>query len=91
MAGDGGYSYRRVDGWLTEKVQAQLGVLGVSAEQRAVDRLGFARSRLRAHLPPALPRVSQHSRRDEESQPGLIRSYRATGAPELSAALCRGT
>ena len=71
MAGDGGDGDRRMDGWLSEKVQAQLGILAVPVEQRAVDRLGRARSCVRTHLSPALSRVSQHPRRDEESQSGL--------------------
>jgi hypothetical protein len=39
---DGGDGHRCVDGGLSEKVQAQLGVLGVSSEQRVMDRLGPA-------------------------------------------------
>src|SRR5215207_1931270 len=66
MAGDGGDGDRRVDGRLSEKVQAQLGILAIPAEQRAVDRLGRARSRLRTHLPSALSRISEHSRRGKE-------------------------
>ena len=76
MAGDAGDGDRRVDGWFSEEVQAQLGILAVPVEQRAVDRLGCARSRVRAYLPPALPRVSKHPRRGEE--PNLIKSRTAT-------------
>ena len=67
MARDAGDGHRRVDGWFSEKVQAQLGLLAVSLEQRAVDRLGRARSRVRAHLPAALSRVHKHPRRSKES------------------------
>lgn len=66
MARDGGHGHRRMDGCLSEKVQAQLGVLAVPLEQRDVDRLGRARSCLRAYLPTALPRVSEHPWRHEE-------------------------
>ena len=66
MAGDGSHGHRCLDGGLAEKVQAQLGLLAFPVEQRAVDRLGFPRSRIRAHLPAALPRLYQHPRRNEE-------------------------
>lgn len=43
MAGDGRHGHRGLDGWLAEKIQAQLGVLAFPVEQRAVDRLGLSR------------------------------------------------
>ena len=66
MAGDDRHGDCGVDGWLTEKIQAQLGILAFPVEQRAMDRLGRPRSGIRAHLPPALPRLSEHSRRKKE-------------------------
>ena len=80
MARDAGDGNRRVDGWFSEKVQAQLGILAVPVEQRTVDRLGYSRSRVRAHLPTALPRVSEHPRRDEEPERCLKWKYSANGA-----------
>ena len=70
MAGDGGDRHRRLDGCFAEKVQAQLGILAVPFEQRAVDHLGCTRPCLRAHTPAALPRLSKHPRRDEEPHSG---------------------
>lgn len=67
MAGNGGHRYCRLDGWLAEKVQTQLGILAVFVEQRAVDRVGLAGSCVRTHRPPGLPCVSKHPRRIEES------------------------
>ena len=43
MAGDGSDRHCCMDGWVAEKVQAQLGILAVPLEQRAVDRVGLAR------------------------------------------------
>ena len=73
MARDGGYSYCGVDGCFAEKVQAQLGILAVPVEQRALDRVGLARPRLRAHRSPGLPCVSKRPRRDEEHPSQLNR------------------
>ena len=66
MAGDAGDSYRRLDGWFSEEVQAQLGILGFPLEQRALDRVGLARSCLRSDSTPGLPCVYEHPGRDEE-------------------------
>jgi hypothetical protein len=66
MARDGGDGRRRLDGGFSEKVQAQLGVLALPVEQRALDRVGLARSRLRAYFAPGLPCIFEHPRRDEE-------------------------
>ena len=71
MAGHGSHRYCRVDGWLAEKVQTQLGVLAVPIQQRTLDRVGLARSRLRTHRSSALPRVSKHPGSTEESQFGI--------------------
>src|ERR1043166_3073419 len=84
VAGDGSHRYCSVDGGLADKVQTQLGLLVVPAEQRALDRVGLERSRLRPHRPPTLPRIPQHPRRVEESNLGreaclltlLTRSYK---------------
>ena len=70
MAGHGSHRDCCVDGWLAEKVQTQLGLLVVSIEQRALDRVGLARSRLRTHPSPALPCISKHPRSIEESHCG---------------------
>lgn len=43
MAGNAGHGGGGVDGRLTKEVQAQLGLLAISIEQRAVDCLGVAR------------------------------------------------
>src|SRR6185369_3379177 len=69
MARDAGYRHCGVDGWLAEKVQTQLGILAVPLEQRALDRLGLGRSRLRADCAAALSCLSKHPRRLEESEP----------------------
>lgn len=66
MAGDGSHGHRCVDGGLAEKVQAQLGILAIPVEQRAVDRVGLPRSGVCAHLPAGLPRLYEHSRRYKE-------------------------
>ena len=42
MAGDVSDGYRSVDGRLAEEVQAELGILVIHREQRAVDCLGSA-------------------------------------------------
>lgn len=62
MAGDAGYSRRRLVNRVAKKVQKELGLLAVSLKQCVVDYLGVARSRLRANLPTAVPRLSQHTR-----------------------------
>ena len=72
MARHVSHRHRGVDGWLAEKVQTQLGILGVPVKQRAVDRVGLAGPRLRTHRPPALPCVYKHPRRIEEHRPQLI-------------------
>ena len=46
MAGNAGHSGGGVDGRLTKKVQAQLGLLVIPTEQCTVDRLGLARQGL---------------------------------------------
>ena len=66
MAGNGSHGRRSLDGGLAEKVQAQLGILDLPAEQRAVDRLGSPRRRVCPHLPPGLPRLYEHPRRAQE-------------------------
>lgn len=66
MAGDGGHGHCGVDGWVAAKVQTQLGILVVSVQQRALDRVGLARPRLGVDRPPGRPCVSEHPRRDEE-------------------------
>ena len=66
MARYGSHRHCGVDGWLAEKVQTQLGILAVPVKQRALDRLGLARPRLRPHRPPTLPRIYKHPRRVEE-------------------------
>ena len=55
-----------VAGGITAKVQAQLGLLDVSAEQRSLDRMGSARRRLRFDRASALPRISKYSWSDQE-------------------------
>ena len=71
MARHGRYSYCCVDGWLAEKVQTQLWILVIPVEQRALDRVGLARPRVRAHRSTGLPCVPEHPRRDEESHAGI--------------------
>lgn len=66
MAGDGGDSHRRLDGRFAEEVQAELGILAVPFEQRAMDRMGLARQSLCPHHASGLSRVYEHPRRDEE-------------------------
>jgi hypothetical protein len=68
MARDGSDGCRGVDGGLAKEVQAELGILALPPEQRAVDCLGPARWRLRAYLPAALPCLPEHSRSDEKSR-----------------------
>src|SRR5829696_10094248 len=70
VARHGSHRHCRVDGWLAEKVQTQLGILVVPIQQPAVDRVGLARSRLRTHRSPALPCIPKHPRRNEESHLG---------------------
>ena len=66
MAGDARDRHRRVDGWFSEEVQAQLGILAIPAEQRAVDRVGCARPCLCANLPTALSCLSEYPGSDKE-------------------------
>src|SRR5512135_2633891 len=53
-------------GSLTVEAPADDRLLGVPREQRAVDRLGLARRRLRADHAAALPRGTEHPRRVQE-------------------------
>ena len=78
MAGHGSHRRCSVDGWLAEKVQTQLGILVVFEQQRAMDCVGLARSRLRTHRPPALPGVSKYPRSIEE--PSAVEPSTFTGA-----------
>src|SRR5215210_2930993 len=73
MAGDVSDGPRRVDGWLSEKVQAQLGILALPFKQCAVHCMGRARSCLCAHLPPALPCLSEYQGSNEEPPSGSHR------------------
>ena len=66
VAGHGSHRDSGVDGWLAEKVQTQLGILVVPVEQRALDRVGLARQRVRPHRSPDRPCVSKHPRSVEE-------------------------
>ena len=66
MAGDDCHDHRGLDGWLEERLQAQLGILALPAEQRALDCLGLSRWGLCAHPPPNLSRFYKHSRRQKE-------------------------
>jgi hypothetical protein len=70
VARHGSHRHCCVDGWLAEKVQTQLGILVVPIKQRALDRVGLARRRLRTHRSLGLPCVPEHPRRDEESNSG---------------------
>ena len=67
MAGDGGDRHRRVDGWLSKEIQAELGLLAFSLEQCTMDYLGCIRQRLRINLAATLSCLSEHQGRDEES------------------------
>jgi len=66
MAGYGSHRHCCVDGGIAEKVQTQLGILVILVQQRAVDRVGLAGSRLRTYRSPALPCVSKHPGSIEE-------------------------
>ena len=66
MAGYGGHRGGCLDGRLPKEVQAQLGLLVISTEQCAVDRLGLARQGLRTHCLAVTPGAAEHTRRDEE-------------------------
>ena len=66
MAGNAGHSGGGVDGRLTKEVQAQLGLLVISTEQCAVDRVGLARQGLCPDCLAVTPGFAEHTRRDEE-------------------------
>lgn len=60
MAGDGRDSRRSLDGWVSKKVQTQLGILGFPLEQCPMDYLGCPRSRVRVNLVAIVPCFSKH-------------------------------
>ena len=70
VAGDDSHRHCGLDGRLAEKVQTQLGILAVSVEQRAMDRVGLAGPCLRTHRAPGLSGLSKYPRSDEESYRG---------------------
>jgi hypothetical protein len=69
MAGDVGDGYRGLDGRLSKKVQAELGILAVPLEQCVVDYLGFGRRSVRPASLADLSRLFEYSRSSEESFP----------------------
>ena len=60
MAGDGGDRYRRMDGWLSKEIQAELGLLAFSLKQCTMDYLGCPRSRVRVNLAATVSCLSKH-------------------------------
>ena len=60
MAGNAGHGGGGVDGSLTKEVQAQLGLLVISIEQCAVDRLGLARRGICPDRFTSVPRVAEY-------------------------------
>ena len=66
MAGNAGHGGGGLDGRLTKEVQAQLGLLVISIEQCAVDRLGLARRGLCPDRFTGVPGDLEHQGRHEE-------------------------
>src|SRR5262245_20557973 len=67
MARNGRNGRGRLDGRFAKKVQAQLGILVVPAQQHALDRLGRRRPRLRVDRLAVRAGGFEHSRSDEKS------------------------
>ena len=70
VARNGSDRHCRVDGWVAEKVQTQLGLLAVSVEQRTVDLVGLARQRVCANRAATLSCIYKCQGSTEEHEPG---------------------
>jgi len=81
MAGNGGDGHRRRFCWLSAHIQAQLGVLAVSVEQSALDRMGPARSRLRSYISTNLSCRHEHPRGPQESASRTCTGYKGWPRP----------
>jgi hypothetical protein len=68
MARNGGYRFRGVVDSFTTKIQTQLGLLALSSEQCALDRMGFPRQSICSSPFAGLPCGLKHQRRNEESK-----------------------
>lgn len=66
MAGNAGHSSGGLDDRLPKEVQAQLGLLVISTQQCAVDRLGLARPGLCSDRVTGVPRSLEHQGRQEK-------------------------
>ena len=78
MAGHAGHGGGGVDGRFPKEVQAQLGLLVISIEQCAVDRLGMARQGLCPDRFTGVPRGAEHQGREKKRTGGLTQAQLRT-------------
>jgi len=72
MAGNDYHRRRRLDGRVTKKAQAELGILVVPSEQCALGYLGSGRPGMGAYRFAACARGDEYSRRREEPAASFV-------------------